>query len=309
MESNTVSPPIRLCEPRCLVLNEAVNQSQALNAANTRKNKTFGLKRFFTKVQADVDLLQRRLVPFWHVRCKSHFDYDQSSHYTITASSNDVVEITIQGSDGNTLNFPVDPTGKSNQVILHGIERCTSKHDVSQFIDAYESDHQTSLSDKAASFLHDEQKRMGKYLSQRSQVVTDLAAFYESAKLGTSPLYDDDLETIVVPPSQVANAVTSTVMKQVMVSIEAIKIHEWLLSVEFADLYFRPVYIFQFERKESDGSVVERKYEELDALSNTWTTLATSDIPETTITWDNVLRLSTDASDVVLKELGGVWKK
>jgi hypothetical protein len=98
-------------------------------------------------------------------------------------------------------------------------------------------------------------------------------------------------------------------MKKVMVSKQPIRIHDWFLAVDTVDLYFRPAYVFQFERRDKDGKLISMKLEELDAVNGKWTTLSTIDVRRSSVPWDKVLLLTMDATAVVLKELGGPWTR
>ncbi|MBC8447310.1 MAG: hypothetical protein H8D78_06130 [Chloroflexi bacterium] len=184
-----------------------------------------------------------------------------------------------------------------------------TERDVSELIEAYEPLESGSLTQRARSFLQDEQKCLQAYLSNPSREVNDLAEFYRTATVDGDPVYNDlaDERVQVALPDKPANRVVSEVMKKVMVSIEPVKIHDWSLTVDTADLYFRPLYVFEFERASKEGDISETKLEQLDALSRDWSTLSSREVKQSSVPWNKILLLTMDATAVVLQELGGPW--
>ena len=308
MEPAKASLPIQICEPRCYVIQPSLTRMQAITRAGAQAEKTFGIKRLFRKSEVTPTLIERRLVPFWFVRCKSHFHYDRMNSYKITPQDEDALEITIQGIDDRVLTFPMS---QSHEIILHGIERCVTDREVSEVIDAYDVPESKSLSGRATSYFRSAQKRLTQYLSYPRTQGHDLATLYQESLLDGQPLYEDleDEKIRVLLPREPANRVVGNVMKKVMVSIEPVAIHDWLLTIDAVDLYLRPVFVFQFERADKEDAIAERKFEQLDALTGDWTALATTEVLSSNIPWEKILVLTMDASAVVFQELSGPWLK
>lgn len=312
MDPTNVSLPIKICQPRCFVISPAVNRGKALVQAGARSEGVFGhLAKAFKKHEVRVTLSERWLIPFWHVRCKSHFHYDRFSSYTISASDSDVIEIVLEGPDGDRLVAPVNQKAKTTQVTLHGTERCVTDREVSEFIDAYEPRDSGSIGSKVASYFQDEQKHLAQYLAHPNRPVTNFPSFYQTRTLDGNPIFTDSEgeNLLVVMPDRDANRVVTSVMKKVMVSIEPVAIRDWLLTVDTVDLYFRPQYVFQFERLDKMGKVSETKVERLDGLTGKWSMVETRQVRQSTVPWDKILILTVDASAVVIQELGGPWLK
>ena len=102
----------------------------------------------------------------------------------------------------------------------------------------------------------------------------ELEKFVHSIAVNGNALYEDGLETIVVPPLETADNVVRRCLKEVMVAIDAPMIHEAWLKVDTIDLYYRPLFVFQFEKMDDHGNAIELKLEELDGLNkDNWTTL------------------------------------
>jgi hypothetical protein len=184
-----------------------------------------------------------------------------------------------------------------------------TERDVSEFIEGVALPE--SIQQRATSFLKDEQKRLGKYLSGRLRQIDDFATFYKDATMAGQPVYSElaDVEVQVILPDSPANRVVSEVMKKVMVSIEPVAIHDWSLTVEIADLYFRPMYVFQFEKLDEEGNVQETKLQQFDPIKNEWGTISAREVRRSSVPWDKIMLLTVDASAVVLQELGGPWLK
>lgn len=122
--------------------------------------------------------------------------------------------------------------------------------------------------------------------------------------VGGQPIVDDNIETIVVPPLETADNVVRRILPEVTIPIEAATIYEWSLKVLNVDLYFRPIFVFEFVRQDDEGNPVERKLEELDALQkDRWVNLETTEFQMPTIPWAKILKLSADIGAIVLKDV------
>jgi hypothetical protein len=301
---------IHVCESRCFVLEPTLNRFKATAMAGARGSKTFGAVSLLRKTETNTKLIQRRLIPFWNVSCRSKFHYDRSSTYNLSAQDEDAVEITIQMNDGQRLVLPVNPQAKNRSLTLNGIERCVTERIVSELISGYELSDSKSLREKVGIFPKDKQEQMRAYLTNTRVPVLDLINFYQTQTVEGRSLYNDleDENIQIILPSQPANRVVGDVMKKVMVSIEPVAIHEWELAVEVADLYYRPAYVFEFEKLDKERNVTESKLEQLDAISGEWMTISSREIVQPGgVPWDKIMHLTIDASVVVLQELGGPW--
>lgn len=312
MSAGSMAIPTKVADTRCFVLEPVIYKSQAYAQAGEHRSKVFGFdprqllrtlgRRRHAGVEAE--LLERRMVPFWHVRCRSHFDYTRMKDYTIAAQDPDALSITLLGNDpqGNQLEmiYRVDQTGRSGgQVKLTGIERCVTDRDVTQFIDSY-----TRTEEWPPRVLEEHQKLLRDSAKLRPRPIADLTEFGNNLTLDSAPIFSDDIKTIVVPPLETADNVVRRSLQQVMAPIEAATIFEWSLEVVNVDLYFRPLYVFQFERLDEDGNSIERRLEELDALNkDRWVTLQTTEFQMSTIPWGKILRLSTDIGAIVLGDM------
>lgn len=308
MTESNLAIPTTLAEPRCFVLEPVINQTQAYAQAGEHKSKVFrlDLKRVLSGRPKDVEtkLIHRRLVPFWHVRCRSHFDFTRLRDYTITAHDSDAVMLTIQGTDksGNQTEavYRVDQTGRSGgQIKLTGIERCVKEREVTEWVDSY-----TQIDDWPEREKETHQKQLQESALQRPTPVADLESFARDLTLDGQPMFVDGVDTILVPPLETADNVVRRVLPKVTVPIEAATIYNWSLEVFTIDLYFRPIFVFEFIHLDKDGNPVERKLEELDALKkDRWVNLQTTEWQMPSIPWIKILRLSADIGAIVLRDI------
>ena len=311
METN-VSLPITMCEPRAYIIEPTINRFNAVTRVGAQADKFFRLQTFLKKGDIDVHLIQRRLAPFWIAQCKSRFHYDRATSYAILPQVGDAVEIIVEMEGQPALTLPVDPEAKGQSIFLWGKERCITERTASEFVDAYEMIEVKSGLALPPLVKKDDQARFRQYISTPSKQVDDFSALYQNNKLDGDPIYNDLQEEAVqvVLPSQPANRVVAEVMKKVMVTIDPIAIYEWSLAVERADMYLRPLYVFEFARKDKDHKVVESKLGQLDAITGEWNTISSKEIAQSgRVPWDNILNLTVDASVVVMQELGGPWLK
>jgi hypothetical protein len=122
-----------------------IDLPQAYSNAGGKRKGVFGVGRFFSRAETRESLIQRRLIPFWHIRCKSHFHYDREYESSISVSDDDVTELIIEGDEGQLLNIPKSRIGEKRNVSLRGIERCITNRDVTEFLNAYEIDESNSI--------------------------------------------------------------------------------------------------------------------------------------------------------------------
>jgi hypothetical protein len=313
-ENSGLVIPTQIAAPRCFVLEPVINEPQALTQAGEHKSGVFSFdfRRALGRIglggkdetRIDIKLLHRRLVPFWNVKCRSHFDYTRMKDYTISAHDPDAVFITIQGSDKSGAPteslYRVDQSGRSGGIVkLTGIERCVTRREISEWIDSYIQSENWSQKQSEA-----QQKLLQELALQRPRPVDDLEDFARTLELNGQSIFSDNVETIVVPPLETADNVVRRMLQKVMVSIEAATIYEWLLEVMAVDLYFRPIFVFEFVRLDKEGNPVERKIEELNALKRGhWVNLQTTEFQMSNIPWVKILKLSADIGSIVLGDI------
>lgn len=163
----------------------------------------------------DIQLLstENRLEPFWLITISTRTRYDRNRSYTLAVGGPEVQQVTLLEHD-----VPVDLTAKGGPgVTLSGVEHCLEENRVSRTFDGLTGD----------------KSDLSKYLTFASLEVTNLETFAPEGVL-------------VVPPQARATAVVRQVMTEAVQPVQAQVIHEERVDVENIDLYFRPVYAFEY---------------------------------------------------------------
>jgi hypothetical protein len=173
----------------------------------------------------DIQLLavENRLQPFWVVTISTHTVYDRNRSFTFTVSGPEVKQVTL-------LEHPVtvDPASKGGpSFTLPAVEHCVDDKSVTRHFDG--------LAGTKADY--------SKYLTFPSLEVLSLETFNPEGVL-------------VVPPQARASAVVRQVMSEVVQSVQAQVIHEERVDVAAIDLYFHPIYAFEYEWTAKNKRVV-----------------------------------------------------
>jgi hypothetical protein len=209
---------VNLADERALLLETQLSMDQAEGRAWSNKISAFGrlvkMTSLFSRPKDDdFELLykEQRYQPFWHVICSSRYVYERSRQYKVTISGPEVKSVTIEG---------LEYDASSGSLSLTGLEHCREEMRRELFIDGFTNQPNPALAD---------------YL-----------------KFPSSEVPDEDLDdlttetTIVVPPQARASAVVRDILIGMIKSVQADRILEDLIDVERIDLYYRPVYAFQY---------------------------------------------------------------
>ena len=209
---------ISLADERALLLKETLTMDQAEGRAWGQKLDGFGRMAKVTGIlqrpkDDDFDLVykERRYQPFWHIVCSARYVYERQREFPLTLSGPEVERVTIAEHENEVVN---------GRVTLIGTEHCREEPRKEVFIDGYTGEEMPALAD---------------YLQHpANEVPVD---------------YLDDLTeqgAIVVPPQGRATAVVRDVLLGILKSVRADRILEDAVEVERVDLYYRPVYAFQY---------------------------------------------------------------
>lgn len=171
---------------------------------------------------------ENRLEPFWHIIISAHTVYDRNRTYSVVVGGPEVQSVMVLGQD-----VVVDAKAKSFS--LNAIEHCLEERRLSQTFDG----------------LAGQKLDLNKYLAFPKEEIADLANFAAQGIL-------------VVPPQARATAVVRQLMTDAIKPVQAQEIHEERVDVEAIDLYFRPVYAFEYDWAAKGKKVIV----EYDALTN-----------------------------------------
>jgi hypothetical protein len=180
----------------------------------------------------DIQLVstENRLEPFWLITIATRTRYDRNRTYTLTVSGPEVQQVTVLDHE-----MTVDRQAKGGPSLsLTGIEHCQEESRVTRTFDG----------------MSGEKEDCSKYLTFPALEIANLEAFAPEGVL-------------VAPPAARATAVVRQVMTEAVKPVQAQMIHEERVDVENIDLYFRPVYAFEYNWVAKGKRVVV----ECDALS------------------------------------------
>jgi len=219
---------ISLADERALLLKEQLTLEQAEGRAWSKKLDAFGrmakVGSFLQRPKDDdFELIykEHRVEPFWHIECHAKYVYERQREFPVSISGPEVEKVTVDGQE-----YVVE----NGRLILHGIEHCREEPHKEVFIDGYTNQPHPEL---------------GSYLDYpANEVPTD---------------YMDDLTEkgiIVVPPQVRASAVVREVLIGMLRTVQADRILEDSVDIQKVDLYYRPVYAFQYRWKSREKEAI-----------------------------------------------------
>ena len=212
--------------------------------------------------EVQISYIEYRYEPFWHLTCHVHYEYERTRSYTVPVSSPVVERVTIDEKEYRVLDAPP-------HIIITGIEHCLEEAETAVIFDA----------------VRDLERDWKKYLQFDKESVVDLEGF---APVGS----------IVVPPEVRASAVVRKVITSLLRPIQADKIRKEMLEVQIVNLYFRPVYAFEYKWEAKGKTAVV----EFDGLTGE---MSTSDVTlrqqfEKVMTRNLLFDVGADAVDLIL---------
>ena len=210
---------IALAEQGLFVLPAKVTQDQAKEKAWEQKLNVFGtIAKFLMRPKSEeiqVTLLELRFQPFWHAIGHKRFRYDRRTPYQVPVLT-DVQTVDIAGQTY---------TPGQGKLILQGMDHCLFEERKEIFLDA----------------LTGEPQDLRRYLAFNRVQANDG---------GTLP---QDLA--LAPPEVRASGVVRQVLGDALRPPSADQILEEEVVVDCLDLYYRPVYAFEYVWQAKDKRV------------------------------------------------------
>ncbi len=208
---------INVADQRILLLIDTISHEEAQEKAWVKKTSAFDavsqVTNFFSKPKDDdfkLIYFEHRYQPFWHVAAKSKYIYDRSADYQVPASSPEVKSLTLSNKDYDIVN---------GHYHLNVVEHCASQQQLEILVDG--------VSGKTIPELR-------RYLDLSPKVI--------SGQLEKSVPKD----SILVPPQTRVSALMRDTLSKMIVGIEADKIFQENVEVTCMDLYYHPIYAFQY---------------------------------------------------------------
>lgn len=170
---------------------------------------------------------EQRYQPFWHVIAKAKYVYDRETRYQVPPAGPEVKSVTF-----NTNKYEVE----NGHIHIPVTEHCVQEENDEVFIDGVTGKNSSELK---------------KYLSLSPKPV--------SGELEKQVSKD----AILVPPQTRVSAIMREALSKMIKGIQADKIHEETIEVPCVDLYYHPVYAFQYRWKSKNKEAIL----EIDALT------------------------------------------
>jgi hypothetical protein len=215
---------IQLAEQKIFALSEKITVEKARLRAMDKRTTLFtsGVNVLIQRVKPEeVELLamQRRWEPFWNVVCTTHLVYDRTRKFNVPVTGPEVQSITLQETD-----YPV----VNRSITLAAVEHCREENRQQMFFEGVSGEAQD----------------LANLMSDDRTEVTDLAEFAARD------------HAIVVPPEIRASFVMRQALQVMLKPVQADVIFEEVVTVEAIDLYYRPIFAFEFRWKPKDKTAV-----------------------------------------------------
>jgi hypothetical protein len=222
---------IQLAEQKIFALTEKITVEQARLRAMDRRTGLFntGMNALLQRIKPEeVELLamQKRWEPFWNVICARHLVYDRTRKFSVSVTGPEVQSVTV-----NEVDYPV----VNRAIGFTAVEHCREEDRQQMFFDGISGDAQN----------------LSSLIGDSRMEVTDLADFTARDN------------TIVVSSEVRASYVMRQALQTMLKPVQADVIFEESVNVEAIDLYYRPLFAFEFRWKTKDKTAVA----EIDGLT------------------------------------------
>ena len=201
-----------------------LNTSQALANAGSLMIASFGIEGKICRLKPeDITIMSYNLYyePFWHIDCDIHYKYDRVCSHDVTSIMPEVNSLTIN--DNDYLVVESNP----RKFTISGIEHCSTSGRKDVIFDAE----------------REKEQDWKKYIDYQKEIVTDDSSFANK-------------EGIFLPPKMSANALVNKVFLSLPRPIKADIVHEGTFNINKLNLYFRPVYIFEYRWDKKNKTAV-----------------------------------------------------
>jgi len=227
---------IAIAEQQVFLFKDQITPQYAEVKAREKKMVAFNTLSKFGSILThpkddDFELVysEHRYQPFWHVSASTRYVYDRDAKYKVSTRGAEVKSITLTekryDADNGYIEIPVT-------------EHCIQEEDTEVFIDGITGRNQTELAG---------------YMTFAPEKVLE-----EFTKITPK-------DSIFVPPQIRVSAIIRDMLSKMIKAIQADKINEETIDVPVVDLYYRPVYAFQFLWKPKAKEAIV----EVDALTGT----------------------------------------
>jgi hypothetical protein len=208
---------ISIVDQKAFLLPETITPDQARERAWDKKAAAFssGISSIFTRPKGEeieITYTEKRYEPFWCIVCQGHYVYDRQVRFPVKVSGPEVKNVTVAGQDYCL----VDDKKHGSQIFfLPGIEHCHEDYRKEVGFDGVSGERQ----DYSAALK-----------SPRQEISLDSFA----------------PEGIVVAPEIRASFVVRQLLQEMIKPVQADKILEERVVIERLELYYKPLYAFEY---------------------------------------------------------------
>ncbi len=214
---------IKVADQRILLFKDQITEESAKKIAWEKKMDAFGTLNKVTSFLSrpsddDFELLyaEHRYQPFWHVVAHAKYVYDRSTAYQVAVSGKEVQAVTH-----HEQKFPVT----NGHIHLPVMEHCTQEEADEVFVNGVSGKPDLELK---------------QYMSLSPTVITG------ELEASVAP------GSILVPPQARVSAIMRDSLSKMIKGIQADTIYEESVEVTCVDLYYHPIYAYQYKWKSKD---------------------------------------------------------
>jgi hypothetical protein len=230
---------IQIANQRILLFKSILSESEAEIKAWDKKISSFGVINSVTSFLSkphddDFECIykEHRFDPFWHVIARAKYVYDRNTMYQVPVGNPTVRAVTYENKRFEASN---------GHIHLNLIEHCVLEEEDAVFIDGVSGKNKPELKN---------------YLSlSPKEVKNDLSKFIPK-------------DSILVPPQTRVSAIMRDALAKMIKGIEADTVLEEKVEVPCVDLYYHPIYAFQYRWKSKNKEAIV----EVDGLTGSVTT-------------------------------------
>ncbi|MEK7533648.1 MAG: hypothetical protein AAB542_04400 [Patescibacteria group bacterium] len=211
---------IDVAKQRILLLKDQVTLSVAEKKAWEKKSNAFDalskVTGFFSRPKdEDFELTysEHRYQPFWHVAANAKYVYDRNATYQVSVGGQEVKSVTVLGTDYQETN---------GHIHMPVTEHCTQEEHEVVYIDGVNGKNLVELAEYVKKPADEVKGKIENMVAKGS---------------------------ILVPPQARVSAIMRDALAKMIKGIQADTILEEHVEVSAVDLYYRPVYAFQFHWK------------------------------------------------------------
>lgn len=208
---------ITISEQKIFLISEVLTPEQARERAWDKKVGVFasGLSGLLSRPKGEdikITYSEKRYEPFWLLEFRASYAYDRLHNFLIPVSGPEVQSVTIAN-----LNFTPCEDKKLGMVIrVPGTEQCREEHHGVSYFDG----------------IGGERRDFSYALKFRLEEIQDLENY--------------PFKGVVLPPAIKASFVVRQVLQELMKPLQADKVYEEKISLSRIELYYRPIYAFEF---------------------------------------------------------------